>query len=137
MSVAARQLLPFAVQTYVRDLEGLYEPWAAAPVPGPELLVLGDGLARELGADPDALRSRDGIALLLGTGAPGGLPTVAQGYAGHQFGGWSPRLGDGRAAPRRGPRRGWAPTGRSPEGLRPHPVRARWGWTRGGRPDAP
>jgi len=97
MSVAARQLLPFAEQTYVRDLEGLYEPWAAAPVPGPELLVLGDGLARELGADPDALRSRDGIALLLGTGVPGGLRTVAQGYAGHQFGGWSPRLGDGRA----------------------------------------
>jgi len=97
MSVAARQLLPFAEQTYVRDLEGLYEPWAAAPVPAPELLVLGDGLAGELGADPDALRGRDGIALLLGTGDPGGLPTVAQGYAGHQFGGWSPRLGDGRA----------------------------------------
>jgi uncharacterized protein YdiU (UPF0061 family) len=97
MSVAARQLLPFAEQTYVRDLEGLYEPCAAAPAPAPELLVLGDGLAAELGGDPDALRSRDGIALLLGTGVPGGLPTVAQGYAGHQFGGWSPRLGDGRA----------------------------------------
>jgi serine/tyrosine/threonine adenylyltransferase len=97
MSVAARLLLPFAEQTYVRDLEGLYEPWAAAAAPAPELLVLGDALAAELGGDPDALRSRDGIALLLGTVIPGGPATVAQGYGGHQFGGWSPRLGDGRA----------------------------------------
>ena len=59
--------------------------------------MLSDGLAAELGADPDALRGRDGIDLLLGTGVPGGPATVAQGYAGHQFGGWSPRLGDGRA----------------------------------------
>jgi len=97
MSVAACQLLRFAEQTFVRDLEGLYEPWAAAPAPAPELLVLNDGLAAELGADPEALRSREGLALLLGTGVPDGLSTVAQGYAGHQFGGWSPRLGDGRA----------------------------------------
>ena len=72
MSVAARRLLPFAEQTYVRDLEGPYEPWAAAPVGAPELVVLGDGLAGEPGADPDALRSRDGVALLVGTGVPRG-----------------------------------------------------------------
>ena len=97
MRVIDRSLLAFAEPTYFRDLEGLYEPWAAAPAPAPELLVLNDGLVTELGADPDALRSRDGIALLLGRDVPDGLPTVAQGYAGHQFGGWSPRLGDGRA----------------------------------------
>jgi uncharacterized protein YdiU (UPF0061 family) len=97
MTVTVRRLLPFAEQTYVRDLRGLYEPWAAAPAPAPEMLVLNDGLATELGADPDGLRGRDGVALLLGAGAPDWLPTVAQGYAGHQFGGWSPRLGDGRA----------------------------------------
>ncbi len=97
MPVTARPLLPFAEPTYVSDLEGLYEPWAAASAPAPEMLVLNDGLAAELGADPDALHGRDGIALLLGTGVPDGLPTVAQGYAGHQFGSWSARLGDGRA----------------------------------------
>ncbi len=97
VSVAARQLLSFAEQTFVRELEGLYEPWAAASAPAPEVLVLNDGLAAELGADHDGLRGRDGIALLLGTCVPGGLATVAQGYAGHQFGGWVPRLGDGRA----------------------------------------
>jgi uncharacterized protein YdiU (UPF0061 family) len=97
MAITARPLLPFAEPTYVSDLEGLYVPWAAASAPAPELLVLNDGLATELGADPDALHRRDGIALLLGTGVPDELPTVAQGYAGHQFGSWSPRLGDGRA----------------------------------------
>jgi uncharacterized protein YdiU (UPF0061 family) len=97
VSVVARQLLSFADQTFVRELKGLYEPWRAAPAPAPELLVCNDGLAAELGADPDALRGPDGIALLLGTSVPGDLATVAQGYAGHQFGGWSPRLGDGRA----------------------------------------
>jgi serine/tyrosine/threonine adenylyltransferase len=95
--VATRVLLPFAEQTFVRDLEGLYEPCAAAPAPAPELLVFNDALAGELGADRDGLRGSDGIALLLGKGVPEGLATVAQGYAGHQFGGWSPRLGDGRA----------------------------------------
>ncbi|MFZ0090575.1 MAG: YdiU family protein [Solirubrobacteraceae bacterium] len=97
MLVTARSLLSFAEPTFVRDLGGLYEPWAAAPAAAPEMLVLNDGLAVELGADPDALRGRDGIALLVGTGVPDGWLTVAQGYAGHQFGGWSPRLGDGRA----------------------------------------
>jgi uncharacterized protein YdiU (UPF0061 family) len=97
VSVVARQLLSFADQTFVRELEGLYEPWTAASAPAPDLLVCNDGLAAELGADPDGLRGRDGIALLLGTSVPGDLTTVAQGYAGHQFGGWSPRLGDGRA----------------------------------------
>lgn len=93
MTVAAGALLPFAEPTYARDLEGLYIPWEAAPAASPELLVLNEDLAAELGADPEALGSPAGVALLLGAG----VPTIAQGYAGHQFGGWSPRLGDGRA----------------------------------------
>ena len=32
-----------------------------------------------------------------GTGVPDGATPVAQAYAGHQFGAYSPRLGDGRA----------------------------------------
>lgn len=62
--------------------------------PDPRLLVLNESHARELGLDPDWLRSPEGVAFLLGHG---GGPTVAMGYAGHQFGQLSPRLGDGRA----------------------------------------
>jgi len=82
--------------SFVRDLEGLYIPWQAAPVPDARLLVLNADLAVELGVDPDALRSPEGLALLTGADTEGTEP-VAQAYAGHQFGGLSPRLGDGRA----------------------------------------
>ena len=59
--------------------------------------MLNDALATDLGLDPDWLRSPDGIGLLTGTVVPEGATPVAQAYAGHQFGGYSPRLGDGRA----------------------------------------
>ena len=39
----------------------------------------------------------DGIAALAGNLVPEGADPLAQVYAGHQFGGFSPRLGDGRA----------------------------------------
>ena len=38
-----------------------------------------------------------GVRLLVGAEVPDGATPVAQAYAGHQFGGYSPRLGDGRA----------------------------------------
>ena len=96
MSVAARPL--FALDnSYVRELGGLYEPWQAAPAPAPRLLVLNGELATELGVDADALGAPDGVAVLAGNAMPEGSSPVAQAYAGHQFGGFSPRLGDGRA----------------------------------------
>src|SRR3984957_13899123 len=82
--------------TYAREVPGLSVPWKAAQAPAPELLVLNEELAAELGADPAALRDPAGVALLGGQ-ARDGVPTVAQAYAGHQFGMYSPRLGDGRA----------------------------------------
>src|SRR5712671_6804705 len=82
--------------SYAREVPGLSVPWVAAPVPAPELLVLNEELAIELGADPAALREPLGVLLLLAGQAPG-VATVAQAYAGHQFGIYVPRLGDGRA----------------------------------------
>ena len=72
-------------------------PWEAAPAPEPRLLVLDEDLAAELGLDPEWLRSEDGLRFLAGTLVPSGAKPVAQAYAGHQFGGFVPRLGDGRA----------------------------------------
>ena len=83
--------------TFVRDLDGLYLPWNAAPAPEPRLVLLNEALAGELGLDPAALRGPAGLGLLTGTAVPGSATTVAQAYAGHQFGNYSPRLGDGRA----------------------------------------
>ncbi|HXV93124.1 MAG TPA: YdiU family protein [Pseudonocardia sp.] len=82
--------------SYARTVPGLSVPWTAAPVPAPELLALNEDLAAALGVDPAALREPSGVALLVGQ-VPEGVTTVAQAYAGHQFGVYVPRLGDGRA----------------------------------------
>jgi uncharacterized protein YdiU (UPF0061 family) len=63
----------------------------------PELLILNEPLASELGLDVDLLRSPAGVAFLVGNLLPDGATPLAQAYAGHQFGGYVPRLGDGRA----------------------------------------
>ncbi len=96
MSVAAGPRFDLD-DSFARELAGLYEPWAPVPVADPSLLVLNEPLAAELGLDPETLRSAEAVAVLAGNAVPEGVTTLAQAYAGHQFGGYSPRLGDGRA----------------------------------------
>ncbi|MFI7542062.1 YdiU family protein [Actinoplanes sp. NPDC049599] len=96
MSIA----LPSAValdSRFARELPEMAVAWQAADAPEPRLLALDESLAVELGLDPDRLRGPDGVRLLVGAAVPAGATPVAQAYAGHQFGGYSPRLGDGRA----------------------------------------
>ncbi len=87
--------------TYARELPDFCVAWPPAAVPKATLISLNRALADELvntpGADSDWLASPEGVALLAGNAVPAGAEPVAQAYAGHQFGGFSPRLGDGRA----------------------------------------
>lgn len=80
-----------------RELPEMAIPWKAEPVAEPRLLALNESLAAELGLDSEWLRSPDGLRFLVGNRVPDGADPVAQAYAGHQFGGYVPRLGDGRA----------------------------------------
>ncbi|MCW2689508.1 MAG: hypothetical protein JWR37_4398 [Mycobacterium sp.] len=82
---------------FSRELPEMAVPWQAEVAPDPRLLVLNEPLATELGLDPAWLRGPDGLGLLVGTVVPSGATPVSQAYAGHQFGGFVPRLGDGRA----------------------------------------
>lgn len=82
---------------FARELPELAVAWQAAETPDPRLLALDEPLAVELGLDPAWLRGPDGVRLLTGAAVPDGATPVAQAYAGHQFGGFVPRLGDGRA----------------------------------------
>lgn len=83
--------------SYARELEGLFDPWHAAQAPDPQLLMLNRALAVELGLDPDALAAPAGVEVLVGNRVAEGSEPIAMAYAGHQFGNYSPRLGDGRA----------------------------------------
>ncbi|WP_409347556.1 protein adenylyltransferase SelO [Mycobacterium montefiorense] len=71
--------------------------WQAETTPAPQLLVLNESLATGLGLDAAWLRGPYGLRFLAGNLLPSGAVPVAQAYAGHQFGGLVPRLGDGRA----------------------------------------
>jgi serine/tyrosine/threonine adenylyltransferase len=83
--------------TYARELEGSYVPWKAAQVAQPRLVKLNRTLAEELRLDCGVLDSEEGARIFAGNEVPEGAMPLAQAYAGHQFGGFVPQLGDGRA----------------------------------------
>jgi serine/tyrosine/threonine adenylyltransferase len=82
---------------FSRELPEMAVHWKAEVPPEPRLLVLNEGLAADLGLDAAWLGVPDGLRFLIGIAVPDGATPVAQAYAGHQFGGFVPRLGDGRA----------------------------------------
>jgi uncharacterized protein YdiU (UPF0061 family) len=83
--------------TYARLPDRFFARLAPVPVAAPRLVRLNEPLARELGLDPHALGSPEGLAVLAGNRVPEGAAPLAMAYAGHQFGGFVPQLGDGRA----------------------------------------
>jgi uncharacterized protein YdiU (UPF0061 family) len=88
--------LPFD-NTYARLPEHFFARLPPTEVAAPRLIKVNQGLARELGLDPDWLASAIGVAVLAGNRIPDGAEPLAQAYAGHQFGNFVPQLGDGRA----------------------------------------
>jgi uncharacterized protein YdiU (UPF0061 family) len=95
--VSVTSNLAFALQDrFSRELPEMAVAWQAETPPEPRLLALNEPLAAELGLDAGWLGS-DGLRFLVGNLIPSGAAPVAQAYSGHQFGGFVPRLGDGRA----------------------------------------
>ncbi len=83
--------------SYARLPDGFFTRTAPTPVRDPQLVALNRPLAERLGLDADWLASPEGLAMLAGNALPKGAEPIAQAYAGHQFGGFVPQLGDGRA----------------------------------------
>jgi uncharacterized protein YdiU (UPF0061 family) len=83
--------------TYARELPGTFVAWKPAAVRAPRLLHLNRALADELGLQAELLADDEAAAVFAGNAVPEGAEPIAQAYAGHQFGGFSPQLGDGRA----------------------------------------
>ena len=83
--------------TYARDLPGFYVDWKGENVPEPDIILFNEKLARQIGLDPSLFQGVNAARVLAGADSPAGASPLAQVYAGHQFGGFSPQLGDGRA----------------------------------------
>ena len=83
--------------SYARLPERFFARVAPTPVASPRLIQVNRALASELGVDPDWLASTEGIEVLAGNRIANGSEPIATAYAGHQFGGFVPQLGDGRA----------------------------------------
>ena len=82
--------------SWIAALPGTYLAAVPDPAPAPRLLAFNRRLAEGLGLDAAALEA-EAAELLSGARLPAGAEPIAQAYAGHQFGGFSPQLGDGRA----------------------------------------
>lgn len=94
--------LPTALPELAIDQQGF-------DAPSPQLVMLNDELATQLGLSPQWLRSEAGLKFLTGRGADHGVgqetdtplgaytTPMATAYAGHQFGNFAGLLGDGRA----------------------------------------
>ncbi len=83
--------------SYARLPKAFFARTSPAQVPAPSLVRLNKGLANELALDAEWLASDDGVAMLAGNKLPDSAEALSMAYAGHQFGGFNPQLGDGRA----------------------------------------
>jgi uncharacterized protein YdiU (UPF0061 family) len=83
--------------SYATLPERFFQRRAPEPVAAPSLVKVNRELAQELGIDADWLESEEGVEVLAGNRLPRDADPIAQAYAGHQFGGFVPQLGDGRA----------------------------------------
>ena len=63
----------------------------------PRMLKFNHALAAELGLNAGELDTPGGAEIFAGNRVPDELTPIAMAYAGHQFGGFVPQLGDGRA----------------------------------------
>ncbi len=82
--------------TYSKLPEYFISNTSPIPVKSPELIILNDNLAKELGLNFSLIDKKDLSKLFSGNSLPEGSKAISQAYAGHQFGHFT-MLGDGRA----------------------------------------
>jgi uncharacterized protein YdiU (UPF0061 family) len=83
--------------SYARLPERFYARVSPTKVREPRIIKVNHPLAVQLGLDPEELDSALGAQIFSGNVLPEGAASIALAYAGHQFGGFVPQLGDGRA----------------------------------------
>ena len=82
--------------TYTGLPESMLTKLSPTPVKSPELVIINKDLSKELGLDFSKINKEQLSSMFSGNILPSGTETIAQAYAGHQFGHFT-ILGDGRA----------------------------------------
>jgi uncharacterized protein YdiU (UPF0061 family) len=82
--------------TYSKLPKSFLENIKPVPVKDPKLVILNKNLAEQLNLDFSKFSENDLAKIFSGNNLPDGSETIAQAYAGHQFGHFT-MLGDGRA----------------------------------------
>jgi len=82
--------------TYLKLSKTFREEIKPTPVHDPNLVILNEELAKDLNLDFSKIDNKDLAQLFSGNVLPNDTNTIAQAYAGHQFGHFT-MLGDGRA----------------------------------------
>jgi uncharacterized protein YdiU (UPF0061 family) len=88
---------PILVPSYRRLPDYMYTDSVPQAAITPQLLTLNHRLLKSLDQDLKWFTSTDGLAQLSGKVYDASNMPIALAYSGHQFGGWSSLLGDGRA----------------------------------------
>jgi len=83
--------------SYARLPERFYARLDPTPVAAPAMIKINHALAHHLGLDEGFMKSPAAVDVFAGNRVAEGSEPLAMAYAGQQFGGWVPQLGDGRA----------------------------------------
>ena len=82
--------------TYSKLPDTMLSKLAPIPVKAPKVVIINHSLSKELGLDFSNISNENLASIFSGNLLPEGSDTIAQAYAGHQFGHFT-MLGDGRA----------------------------------------
>ena len=83
--------------TYAKELSEICKKSIPAGFIESEVLLKNYNLAQELGLNKNFIDSKECLTIFSGVCLPKSSMPIAQAYSGHQFGHFSPELGDGRA----------------------------------------
>ncbi len=88
--------IPFT-NDYIKLGDAFYVNTHPTPVTRPELIIFNLNLSQQLGLCDTVINSPEAVEIFAGNQIATGSEPLAMAYAGHQFGRFSPQLGDGRA----------------------------------------
>lgn len=88
---------PVKENTRRQVFEACYSFVTPKKTSNPEMLIVSEEMANELGLNPEDLTSDEFLQILTGNKVMEETQPYAMCYGGHQFGSWAGQLGDGRA----------------------------------------